>query len=262
MTALKNAPLIYNLGMIQFPKVPGIERFIDLFLDKIRNEYPLVDEVKVPVFNADFSPQGIQIGQHESKLWQFMSVDRKWGFILTEQALCLHTVDYRDFPNFFNRFQKGLEAFLKVPGLGIDWMTAIGIRYVNLVVTKDSHSLKDYLDSWVLPTEPPRSQLSIIEGAYVARYKTDIGELRLQSMRNPQYTLPPELQSPLIVKNGWIQSRPKTDFALIDIDHSITFSQPASMKTKEILKHLKELREISKEVFTSVGTEFSHAIWR
>ena len=188
--------------------------------------------------------------------------ERKWGFILTEQALCLHTVDYRDFPNFSNRFQKGLEAFLKVPGIGIDWMTAIGIRYVNLVVTKDNHSLKDYLDSWVLPTEPPRSQLSIIEGAYVARYKTDIGELRLQSMRNPQYTLPPELQSPLIVKNGWIQSRPETDFALIDIDHSITFSQPASIKTKEVLKHLKELRGISKEVFISVGTEFSHAVWR
>lgn len=76
MTALKNAPLIYTLGMIQFPKVPGIERFIDLFLDKIRNEYPLVDEVKVPVFKADFSPQGIQIGQHESKLWQFLSVSQ------------------------------------------------------------------------------------------------------------------------------------------------------------------------------------------
>ena len=63
MTALKNAPLIYTLGMIQFPKIPNIGRFVDLFLDKIRSDYPLVDEVKVPVFNADFSPQGIQIGQ-------------------------------------------------------------------------------------------------------------------------------------------------------------------------------------------------------
>ena len=169
MTALKHAPLIYTLGMIQFPKVPGIGRFIDLFLDKIRNEYPLVHEVKVPVFNADFSPQGIQIGQHESKLWQFMSIDRQWGFILTEQALCLHTVDYRDFSNFSSHFQKGLETFLKVPGISIDWVTALGIRYVNLVVTKANHPLKDYLDSWVLPTEPPRSQLSIIEGAYVDR---------------------------------------------------------------------------------------------
>jgi uncharacterized protein (TIGR04255 family) len=81
-------------------------------------------------------------------------------------------------------------------------------------------------------------------------------------MCNPQFTLPPELQSPLIVKNGWIHSRPGTDFALIDIDHSITFSQPASMKTKEALKHLRELRGISKEVFSSIGTEFSHAAWR
>jgi uncharacterized protein (TIGR04255 family) len=261
MTTLKNSPLIYTLGMMQFPKVPGIERFIDLFFDKIRNEYPLIDEAKVPVFNADFSPQGIQIGQHESKLWQFMSVDRKWGFVLTEQALCLHTVDYHDFQNFSNRFQKGLEAFLKVPGLGVDWMTAIGIRYVNLVVTKDNYSLKDYLDSWVFPSEPPRSQLSIIEGAYVVRYKTNIGELRLQSMRTPQYTLPPELQSPLIVKNGWIQNRPETDFALIDIDHSITFSQPANIRSKDVLKYLEELRCISKEVFVSIGTKFSHATW-
>ena len=79
MTALKNAPLIYTLGMIQFPKIPGIERFVDLFLDKIRSEYPLVDEVKVPVFNADFSPQGIQIGQHESRLWQFTSSGSEMG---------------------------------------------------------------------------------------------------------------------------------------------------------------------------------------
>lgn len=262
MTALKNAPLIYTLGMVQFPKIPGVERFVDLFLDKIRSEYPLVDEVKMPVFNAAFSPQGIQIGQHESKLWQFTSVDRKWGFILTDQALCLHTIDYREFSDFSHRFQKGLESFLKVPEIGIDWMTALGIRYVNLIITESKHPLKNYLNSWTLPSEPPKPQLSIIEGAYVARYKTEVGELRLQSLRNPQFTLPPELQSPLIVKNGWIRNRPGTDFALVDIDHSIAFPQPANMKAEDATKHLKDLHEISKEVFVSIGTEFAHKTWR
>lgn len=262
MAALKHAPLIYTIGMIQFPKVPRVERFIDPFLDKIRNTYPLVDEVKVPIFNTNFSPQGIQIGQHESRFWQFMSVDRKWGFILTEQALCLHTVDYRDFPDFSNRFQKGIELLLKVPEIGIDWVITLGIRYVNLVIAKANHTLNDYIDSWALPIEPPRSQLSIIEGAYVARYTTSVGELRLQSLRNPPYTLPPELQSPLIVKNGWVRNHPTTDFALIDIDHSITFPQPLNMKTKEVFKHLQDLRDISKEIFTSVGTEFAHKTWR
>ena len=253
---IKDSPLIYSLGMIQFPKVPGMERFIDLFLDAIRKEYPLVDEVKIPVFGADCNSQGFQM------VWQFASIDRKWGFVLTDQVLCLHTVDYRDFSNFSDCFQKGLEALLKVPGIGIDWVTAIGIRYVNLVVAKGSYTLKDYLDSWVLPAEPPRSQLSIIEGAYVARYKTAIGELRLQSMRNPQYTLPPELHSPFIAKNGWLRSRPKEDFALIDIDHSMMFSQPESMKILESLQQLKALHEVSKEIFLSFGTEFSQAAWR
>ncbi len=262
MTALKNAPLIYTLSMIRFPKIPGVERFVDLFFDKIRSEYPLVDDVKVPVFNTDFSPQGIQIGQYESRIWQFASVDRKWGFVLTDQALCLHTVDYRNFPDFSHRFQKGLEFFLKVPEIGIDWMTALGIRYINLVITENKHPLKDYLNSWTLPTEPPKTQLSIIEGAYLARYKTEVGELRLQSLRNPSFTFLPELQSPLIVKNGWIRSRPGTDFALIDIDHCIVFPQPANMKVKDAIKHLKDLRGISKEVFISIGTEFAHKTWR
>ena len=262
MTTLKNAPLIYTLGMIQFPKVPTVERFVDLFLDRIRGEYPLVDDFKVSVCNADFSPQGIQFGQHESRVWQFTSVDRKWGFILTDQALCLHTVNYQDFTDFFHRFQKGLESFLKVPEVGVDWMTSLGIRYVNLVVTESNHALKDYLNPWALPAEPPKPQLSIIEGAYVARYKTEIGELRLQSLRNPQFTLPPELQSPLIVKNGWIRNRPFTDFALVDIDHCITFPQPLNMKAKDAIKHLRELRGVSKEVFISIGTEFAHKTWR
>lgn len=262
MTALKNAPLIYTLGMVQFPKIPNVERFVDLFLDTIRSQYPLVDEVKVPVFNANFSPHGIQIGQYESRVWQFISVDRKWGFILTDQSLCLHTVEYRDFSDFSHRFQKGLESFLKVPEIALDWMTALGIRYVNLITTESKHSLKNYLNPWALPAEPSKTQLSIIEGAYVVRYKTEMGELRLQSLLNPQLTLPPELQSPLIVKNGWIWDRPITDFALIDIDHCITFPQPANIKVKDAIRHLKDLHGISKEVFISIGTEFAHKTWR
>ncbi|MBS0656555.1 MAG: TIGR04255 family protein [Verrucomicrobia bacterium] len=137
----------------------------------------------------------------------------------------------------------------------------MGIRYVNLIIAENSRPLKDYLSNWALPAEPPKPQLSTLEGAYVARYKTGIGELRLQSLRNPQFTLPPELQSPLIVKNGWIWNRPSTDFALIDIDHCTIFSQPANMKTKDAIKHLKDLHGISKEVFVSIGTEFAHKNW-
>lgn len=262
MTRLKHAPLIYSLGMIQFPKIPNVERFVDFFLDEIRNEYPLSNEVRVPIYTADFSPQGIQMGQQESKLFQFLSVDQKWGFILTEQGLFLHSVNYQDFEDFSTRFYKGLEALVRIPDIEIHWITALGIRYVNLIVSKSKYELNEYIHSWVLPNEPSQSQLSIIQSAYVARYKTEIGELRLQSLRNPQFTLPPELQSPLILKNGWIKERPEADFALIDIDHSITYSQPIKIETKKIIQNLSDLQGISKTVFESIGTDFAHKEWR
>lgn len=209
-------------------------------VDFCRNEYPLLDEVKVPVYTANFSPQGIQVGQQESRLAQFLSIDKKWGFILTEQGLYLHSIDYQDFENFVCRFQIGMEALLKLPDIGIQWVRSIGIRYVNLITPKSKHELNKYIHPWVLPNEPTDSQLSIIQSAYVARYKTKIGELRLQSLRNPQFTLPPELQSPLILKNEWIKERPKLDFALIDIDHSITFEQPVKIEIKKSNKRFNE----------------------
>jgi uncharacterized protein (TIGR04255 family) len=259
---LKHAPLIYALGMVQFPKIPGVERFTDNFLDKIRDKYPLVDEVKVPIYTADFSPQGIQMGQQESRLFQFLSIDKKWGFILTEQGLYIHTIEYQDFRDFSNRFQVGLEALLKLPDIGIQWIRAVGIRYVNLVAPKPKCELNKYIHPWVLPNEPSDSQLSILQSAYVARYKTEFGELRLQSLRNPQFTLPPELQSPLILKNEWIKERPNSDFALIDIDHSITYAQPIKIETKAIISDLTKLRGISSVIFKSIGTDFAHKAWR
>ena len=59
-----------------------------------------------------------------------------------------------------------------------------------------------------------------------------------------------------------VRNRPLNDFALVDIDHRITFSQPLNMKAKDVLKYLKDLRGISKEVFISIGTEFAHKTWR
>lgn len=260
-TRLKRSPLVYTLGMVQFPKVPRIERFTDSFLDKIRNKYPLLDEVNFPVYTADFSPQGIQMGQQESRLAQFLSIDKKWGFILTDQGLFLHSIDYQDFNDFIGRFQVGLEALLNLPEIAIQWVRSIGIRYVNLITPKNKHELNEYIHAWVLPNQPTDSELTIVQSAYVARYKTKIGELRLQSLRNPQFTLPPELQSPLILKNKWIKERPQTDFALIDIDHSITFERPIKIGTKKVSENLTNLRSISSSVFKSIGTPFAQKEW-
>lgn len=262
MTNLKNAPLVYTIGVIKFPRIPNMERFTDGFHDKIRNEYPINDVFKVSVLNADFSSQGFQFAHSDSKVWQFTSVDLNWAFVLSDQTFCLHTVDYHDFLQFAERFLIGLNAIINISEIGMDWMTAVGIRYVNLIDIEAHKTVSEYIQSWVLPLEPSNEFLKTIEGAYVTRYKTDIGELRLQTLRNPQFTLPPELQSPLIIKNKWIKNRPKHEFVLIDIDHSITFDQPVKIEPQKVMKEFSILRETSKMVFESTGTKLAHKVWR
>jgi uncharacterized protein (TIGR04255 family) len=261
MTHLKNAPLIYTIGVIKFPKIPGIERFIDSFQDKIRGEYPFREEVSSPMLNVDLDSQGLQFTQNEDRIWQFAVVDRKWAFVLTDQSFCLHTIDYRDFVDFSRRFQKGLEALLEISEIGIKWLTMVGMRYVNLIEAGQDKKVYDYVKKWALPGNWDQKLLTTIESAHLTRYKTDIGELRLQALLNPQITLPLDLRSPLIYKNEWIKSPPKRDFAILDIDHSITFTPPSEMESVKVLDCLSDLRNISKEIFLSLGTELAYKVW-
>ena len=260
-TNLKSAPLIYTIGMMKFPRIPDIERFIDAFHDKIRKDYPFCDEFKVSVLHTDLCSQGLQYIQNENKVWQFTSVDQTWAFILTDQSLCLHTIDYQNFLQFSERFKKGLSTIVNIPAIGLDWVTAIGIRYVNLIETEPNKKLSDYILPWALPPEPSQRSLTTLEGAYVTRYKTDEGELRLQALLNPGVTLPSELQSSLIAKNGWVKERPESSFAVIDIDHSITFAPPKKAVILQALETLSNLQKISKIVFKSIGTKLSHTLW-
>lgn len=259
MTHLTPSP-IYTIGMVKFPRVPGIERFIDSFHDKIRGDYPLCDEFKVSVLNTDLGSQGVHFVQQENKVWQFTSVDQSWAFILTDQSLCLHTVNYQHFHQFSERFQKGLTTILNIQEIGIDWMTTIGIRYISLIKALPNKQLNDYIQSWVLPSDPSQESLTSIEGAYITRYKTNKGELRLQTLLNPQLTLPPELQTSLIIKNGWAKNRPQNDFAVIDIDHSISFDLPTKMTSLKALEELSNLHKISKTVFESIGTKLFYSM--
>lgn len=262
MANWKHAPLVYTLGMIQFPRIPDVGRFADKFLDQIRSGYPLSDCVSMPIISAEIGPQGLVLNQQDSKMWQYLSIDRNWGFILNEQSLCFHTIVYHDFPDFVERFKFGISALLSVPDIGIQWVTALGIRYVDMIVPKEK-SLSDFLEPWILPSVPRDTDMSILDGTYVARYQTDQGEMRLQAMRNPPFTLPPELQSPVIAKNNWAKPRPvDTEFALVDTDHGITYSEPKAINVDEIVSTLDVLHLASKKVFESMGTPLAVKTWR
>jgi uncharacterized protein (TIGR04255 family) len=260
------APLVYTLGLVRFPPIPEIERFKNAFLGAFRGTYPQFDEITMNFVRANITvgPDAkSQIDSRELKMFQFASPDRTWALILSESLFGLHTSKYTDHDNFVQRFRDGLQIFLKIPDLSLEWIEAIGFRYVDLVKPLAGEPLRDYLHEWVLPPLPDvAGKLDLIQGMYIAMYKTPYGDLRFQSLRNPQMTLPPDLNTPLVQKNGWASDIPEGDFALMDIDHGCHFSPLKKVDVDMVCNKLLELRSSSRELFDQAGKEHAINVWK
>lgn len=260
---LKNAPLIYTIGAIHFPRIPNFARFVDGIFERIRASYPQFDPtIQTSWTTAIGSDNNIRVTQSETPLWQFADAARTWGVVLSDASICLHTAHYDGFDDFVGRYETIIDALLNVPELNINITTGIGFRYVDMIVPKEGETLKDYLHSWVLPTEPPKTSSKLIEGIYVARCKTEIGEVRFSAFRNPPFTLPPDLQSGLVEKNGWLKLQPKIEFALIDTDHFVQYTRAEPLSKEFAVRILKDLRRVGREIFDQVGTEKALETWR
>jgi len=261
MTNMPNAPLVYTLGVVRFPRVPNVERFADGFQDLIRSDYPVFDEVPIQINNVTLDPKGkVNVQHSQARMLQFAAHNREWAFLLTEELLGLHTIRYVDHGDFIERFKIGLRALLKVPGVGVDWIEAIGLRYVDIVTPRKGEQLAEYLHSWVIPPDAP--DMTFREGMYVASYDTKIGILRFQSLRNPPTTLPPDLDTPIIQRNNWKRDRPLGEFVVMDMDHGCRFDPVVTMSVDMIGAKLSELRDFSKKLFLRAGTEHAMNIWK
>ena len=268
MPNMLNAPLVYTIGVLRFPPVPKIEDFKSAFLGAFRKTYPQFDEIAMNFVRANITvgPDAkSQIDSRELKMFQFASPDRNWALILGESLFGLHTSKYVDHDDFVKRFREGLQMFLGIPDLNLEWTEAIGFRYVNLVKPLAGEPLSDYLRNWVLPPLPQVAEkLDLVQGMYSAQYKTPYGYLRFQSLRNPNppMTLPPDLNTPLVQKNGWVPDIPDGDFALMDIDHGSHFSSLEKIDVDMVCKKLLELRSSSRELFDQAGTEHAVSVWK
>jgi uncharacterized protein (TIGR04255 family) len=263
LTHLPNAPLIYTLGVVRFPAVPSMERFFPAFHDTVRASYPHKDNLTLQQMRIDFGTEGAKIEQVPLVLWQFASPDRKLALVLSSETLALHTVSYEDNQTFIEQFRDAISNLIFTPYIGIAWINAISIRYIDLVAPKDGGTLDHMLKPSVLP--PPFidvAGLNLIEGVYVARYMAPTAEVRFQILRNPLTVLPADLNTPLIQFNKWDFKRPSTEFAVVDTDCSVVFATPIAMDVNVVCAHMYELRSVAKSIFLKIGTEYAEKLWK
>ncbi|MBV1702578.1 MAG: TIGR04255 family protein [Hyphomicrobiales bacterium] len=262
MTHLPNAPLIFTLGLVRFPTVPNMDRFVPAFHDALRDEMPHLDPLKLNQMQVQFGPEGLKVNNDELQVWQIASPDRKFAFVLTPDSLVLHTNSYREHHQFIEMFKSALTKLIAVPEIGINWVTSIAMRYIDLIVPRDGEKLNDLLDSSVLPPAfSGVANLEIVEGLYVAQYRTTNANVRFQILRNPQAVLPPDVNTPLIQKNNWAWPRPDNEFAVVDTDCSTPLDGTIALDVPIICDHMKELRFVAKSIFEHIGTEGAKKRW-
>ncbi|MFN6265188.1 MAG: TIGR04255 family protein [Alphaproteobacteria bacterium] len=264
MAMMPNAPLRYVIGVVRFPKVPRMERYVEQFLDAVRSDYPLPDEIETQSFDATVGPDGMQVRQSKAHLWQFASPDKQFAFLLSEELFALHTNSYVDHLDFVKRFGFGLKNLIEIPEIKIGWVQAIGVRYVDLVAPRKGEQLSQYLRPEILPFQAPLSSetvLTLRENIGISSYKTTMGEMRVQTLWNPPTTLPPELETPLIERNGWRPPHPDTDFLLLDLDHGARFAQLQPLDVATVCEQLAALRAVTKELFLAMATDFARRVW-
>jgi len=260
------APLVYALGVLRFPPNPAIEKLKSDLIGTFRGIYPQFDEIALNFVRANITvgPEASQrVDSRELKMFQFASPDKGWALFLSENTFGLHTAKYLDHDDFFKKFREALEMLFSVPGVGLEWVEAIGLRYVDLVRSRPGESMNLYLQPWVLPPLPEFWEgMKITQGMYITAYKTTHGELRLQLLRNPPMTLPPDLNSPIVQKNNWAPALPSGDFALMDIDHGRRFSPLEKFNVDRICVILPKLWSSSREIFDHAGTEHALKVWK
>ena len=263
MTHLPNAPLIYTLGLVRFPPVPGIERFAPLFHDTVRSKMPLRDELTLRQFIVEAGPQGTKLDQKDIRLWQFAAPDRSLALVFSQDSLVLHTNSYKDHTSFIAVFMDALLKLVGITDIGIDWVTGVAVRYVDLVGVKEGAPLDQLLVQSVLP--PPFAEvedMSIVEGAYVGQYRTPKANVRFQVLRNPQSTMPADLDTPLIAINGWSILKPPVDFVVVDTDCSAPIENAIPLDGDKIKEHMYNARCAAKAIFHHIGTDYASRYWK
>ena len=55
MPHMPNAPFIYTVAVVRFPRVPGIGKYADALLDAVRDSYPQFDEFILSFVRANIN---------------------------------------------------------------------------------------------------------------------------------------------------------------------------------------------------------------
>ncbi|WP_163933834.1 TIGR04255 family protein [Paraferrimonas sp. SM1919] len=283
----KYAPLIMTLTKISFSNIPDFKNESLLAeLEKVLRELGYVEKITETEqeigfeFNSnesDFSQPIPKINKPEKVRYIFRNLERNTSIYLSSGEIFFKTTAYTTHVDFVKLIGKAIKALINVyPSVQDGAFTAIGTRYVNLIVPKGDSDLSEY----VKPEWYPSILLDVPtledEGAHtqiMMNYITGEGGLTIQSLKfSPKMTdknLPiilPELadskETSLIIRSqAWWDEKlnAKSDYLILDFD--LVKKERKLFNLDDIIESLNNMRKVTKAAFVNCITEKAQIDW-
>lgn len=167
---------------VRFPPILKIDTETPAaFQELLRSVYPHLRESSELLFDIRLappqsSPEELQQvrGTRDIMNHEFMSEDGKWKVNLTRSFLALSTKDYIRWEDFIGRFEKALQAFIRVYE-PTDFMR-VGLRYIDVIVRSKlgldgvdwSELIQDYILG-VLAADSIKGEIGSYENTFEVR---------------------------------------------------------------------------------------------
>jgi len=140
---LEHAPLFYTLAMIRFEDQQIGSEQINKIRTRLKPGYPRFEERKLHAARTQIAEQ-VSIEATEITEYHGENAPQTSGFLLRNDALFFHTLDYEKFEQFKVLLQK-LIAIVQEE-LSFEHYQAIGIRYIDYIRRGELTSIEDYVE--------------------------------------------------------------------------------------------------------------------
>lgn len=147
---LTKPPLVYTAGFV-FINLKNVEEYVGKIQDALKDSYPGSSEVEMTV--SEITPIG-ERKQRTIKHFAINDPDLNWGIVITDSRFIFHTVDYKHFKDFGEKFTYVFSKFIEITGL--KYHSGLAYRQIdNFTLEAKENALNDCVDGRFLSINLP-----------------------------------------------------------------------------------------------------------
>lgn len=261
---LRHAPLLYTLAMLRFENQQIGSEQSSKIRAELEKEFPRFDDHKIKAVRTQLADE-VSIESEEITEYHGENLERTSGFLLRNDGLFFHTIDYVKYEAFEKSLKKVLRIVHKV--LKFEYYQAVGIRYIDYIRLGSLDAIDDYVQKGLLGF--PINNRDMKATQTVCETIAERGEfaIRLRCSKVPGRVFPIPVDLQPLTRHLDVMAKlppkpPDEDVILLDTD---CFHKQLELREFDLtatLEKFDEMHNIASSVFKAAVTGDAWKEWK